>query len=353
MKPVGGYFELELNKGCYAYHQVPYTFKSGRAALHYILRLCQPTLVYVPFYTCNALLQSFEAAGIAYMQYAIDEKLDPVALPDLQPDEYFLYINYFGLKEATVQMLSARYGQQLIADCTQAFFTKGNGRSWFFNSCRKFFGVPDGAYLYPPDSIQVEPVESNNETYTLEHLIKRFNGHVQEGYAAFQEKKNHEFVMCFHETNTVDANNYVIRQVVVGRSNMVYEYDWRSVFHKQIATLSVVFSNCLSPGNKDFIHATYGDKFLFTVLSRYGKLAELSFNGGNYRKHIGGIYSGRTLADKYKGSIETRKFMKRSSLFNEEQKREIDKTMWREKKKFVKNLILHGEITNSLRILFA
>lgn len=189
MKPVGGYFELELNKGRYAYHQVPYTFKSGRAALHYILRLCQPTLVYVPFYTCNALLQSFEAAGIAYKQYAIDEKFDPVALPELQLDEYFLYINYFGLKEATVQMLSARYGQQLIADCTQAFFTKGNGRSWFFNSCRKFFGVPDGAYLYPPDSIQIEPVESNNETYTLEHLIKRFNGQVQEGYAAFLENE--------------------------------------------------------------------------------------------------------------------------------------------------------------------
>jgi len=189
MKPVGGYFELELNKGRYAYHQVPYTFKSGRAALHYILVLCRPTLVYLPFYTCNALLQSFQAAGVAYKQYAIDENFDPVALPELKPDEHFLYINYFGLKEATVQMLSARYGQQLIADCTQAFFTKGNGRSWFFNSCRKFFGVPDGAYLYPPDSIQIEPVESRNETYTTEHLIKRFNGHVQEGYAAFQENE--------------------------------------------------------------------------------------------------------------------------------------------------------------------
>jgi hypothetical protein len=44
--------------------------------------------------------------------------------------------------------------------------------------------------------------------------------------------------------------------------------------------------------------------------------------------------------------------MKKSPLFNEEQKREIEKTLWREKKKFVKNLIKHGEITNSIRILF-
>ncbi len=189
MKPVGGYFELELSKGRYAYHETPYTFKSGRSALHYILRVCKPALVYVPVYTCNALLQSFEAAGVTYKQYAIDEKLDPVTLPGLQQSEYFLYINYFGLKDATVEKLSARYGEQLIADCTQAFFAKGNGRSWLFNSCRKFFGVPDGAYLYPPGHVRPEPVDGRNEMYTIEHLMQRFNGHVQEGYKAFTENE--------------------------------------------------------------------------------------------------------------------------------------------------------------------
>ncbi|HEY8895656.1 MAG TPA: glycosyltransferase [Niastella sp.] len=166
-------------------------------------------------------------------------------------------------------------------------------------------------------------------------------------------EKNQEFVMCFHETNTVDENNSVIRKVEIGHSNMVYEYDWKSIFGKQIATLSVVFRNHILTSHEDFIHTTYGDLFLFTVLSRYGKLAELSFNGGNYRKHGGGTYGGRTLAEKYRGAIETRKFMKRSSLFSKEQKKEIDNALWREKKMFVKNLILHGEITNSIRILFA
>lgn len=189
MKPVGGYFELELSKGGYVYHEVPYTFKSGRSALHYILRMCKPSLVYVPFYTCNALLQSFEAAGVAYTLYAIDENMEPVTLPVLANDEYFLYINYFGLKDATVNRLSLSYNDRLIVDCTQAFFTKGNGRSWFFNSCRKFFGVPDGAYLYPPDHIQIEVIESRNEVYTVDHLIKRFNGRVKEGYDAFKENE--------------------------------------------------------------------------------------------------------------------------------------------------------------------
>jgi len=190
MKPVGGYFGLELSKGGYTYHKVPYTFKSGRSALHFILRACKPTLVYIPFYTCNVIKQSFEAAGVAYIQYAINENLEPVTLPDLADDEYFLYTNYFGLKGELVKRLSDRYGNRLIIDCTQAFFTKGNGQSWYFNSCRKFFGVPDGAYLYPPGNIPVEVIESSNKDYTIEHLIKRFNGHVEEGYAAFKENEN-------------------------------------------------------------------------------------------------------------------------------------------------------------------
>ena len=201
MEPVGGYFELELSKGRHSYHEVPYTFKSGRSALHYILRVCGPTFVYVPFYTCNALLQSFEAAGIAFRSYAIDEKLEPVNLPELASDEYFLYINYFGLKNATVNSLSAMYGDRLIVDCSQSFFTKGNDRSWFFNSCRKFFGVPDGAYLYPPDNIEIEVVEDRNEVYTVEHLIKRFNGHIQEGYSAFKENEK----LCGPEIKAMSA----------------------------------------------------------------------------------------------------------------------------------------------------
>jgi hypothetical protein len=201
MKPVGGYFELELSKGRYSYHEVPYTFKSGRSALHYILRVCKPSLVYVPFYTCNALLQSFEAAGIPFRLYAIDEILEPVTLPVLASHEYFLYINYFGLKDDTVNKLSVKYTDRLIVDCTQAFFTKGNGRSWYFNSCRKFFGVPDGAYLYPPDHIQVEVIEQRNEAFTVEHLVKRFNGQVQEGYSAFKENE----ILCGPEIKGMSA----------------------------------------------------------------------------------------------------------------------------------------------------
>lgn len=159
---------------------------------------------------------------------------------------------------------------------------------------------------------------------------------------------NEDFVLCFHEVRTVSEKEEVMREEV----GAFRVFDWKSILYQHIATMSVVFRNCISESHTDFIHVTYGDVFLFTVLSKYGKLAELDFIGGNYRKHPGGAYGGRTMVEKYRGSIETRKFMKRSALFSEAQKKEIVKTMWREKKKYAKNLIRQGKLTSSIKILF-
>lgn len=163
-------------------------------------------------------------------------------------------------------------------------------------------------------------------------------------------EQNNDFVLCFHPVATIGEHNEVIKQEEINAEMTVF--DWKSMFQKHITTLSVVFRNCITAAHEDFYHAEYGDIFLFTVLSRYGKLAELGFMGGCYRKHAAGLYGGRKMADKYKGTIETRRVMKNSPLFNEEQKREIEKTISREKKKYVKNLIKHGEVTDTLKILF-
>ena len=189
MIPIGGYYELELPKGSHSYHHTPYAFKSGRASLHYILQLVKPKLVYVPFYTCNGLLDSFEAAQTSYLFYEINHLLEPDELPELEMGEYFLYINYFDVKREFVQVLSDKYGDRLIVDCTQAFFMKGNGKSWYFNSCRKYFGVPDGSYLYTPRHIDDLPVVERNEQYIVSHLLNRFNDHVKEGYVSFLENE--------------------------------------------------------------------------------------------------------------------------------------------------------------------
>lgn len=238
MKPIGGYFELELNKGRHSYHTTPHVLKSGRSSLHYIFSITKPSLVYIPYYTCDGLLESFTASGTPYKFYEIDEQLDPVSLPKLKKDELFLYINYFDCKRQTCDRLSEKYGDQLIVDATQAFFQKGNGKSWFFNSCRKFFGVPDGSYLYVPKGKKVEVVEARNERYLTDHLVKRFNGHTEEGYRTFNENE----LMCGAEILAISKlGEYLLSNVKydkVARQRRA-NYDYLHNELKQLNQLSI------------------------------------------------------------------------------------------------------------------
>lgn len=245
MNPIGGYYELELTKGSFNYHTTPYTFKSGRSSLHYILSLVKPSLVYIPYYTCNGLLESFEAAQISYLFYEINHLLEPDELPELGENEYFLYINYFDVKRQFVNQLSAKYADKLIVDCTQAFFMKGNGRSWFFNSCRKYFGVPDGSFLYVPHHIQVLLQGEKNEQYTASHLIKRFNGHAEDGYLAFLENE----VLCGTEiTGMSKLSEYLLSNVnyneVIHKRHTNYEY-LDAIFTEQHLSPPEPFDSCV------------------------------------------------------------------------------------------------------------
>ena len=185
MKPIGGYFELELAKGEQNYHEDALALKSGRAAMLYIIQKLKPSKFYVPYYTCDGLIDPIVASGVKFEFYSIDDKLEAKSLPTLKVGEYFIYVNYFDLKRHYTRKLSEELGDKLIVDCTQAFFMKGNGRSWFFNSCRKYFGTPDGSHLYTPDGIDINESFEPNEEYTTDHLVSRFNGDARKGYKSF------------------------------------------------------------------------------------------------------------------------------------------------------------------------
>ena len=53
---IGGYFQLELNKDR-EYHDKAIALNTGRNALEYILRAKIFKKIYLPFYTCDVLLE--------------------------------------------------------------------------------------------------------------------------------------------------------------------------------------------------------------------------------------------------------------------------------------------------------
>lgn len=183
MRGIGGYFELELNKK-EEYHKDVIRLNTGRNAFEYLLIANSYSKVYLPFFTCDVLLQPLLKLQIKYKFYSIDERFEPLFdYGSIKPDEAFLYTNYFGLKDAFVIQI-ASFCKNLIIDSSQSFFSKPIKEIDTFYSPRKFFGVPDGAYLYSNKKLDIS-FEKDTSFDRCSHLLKRIDCSAESGYEDF------------------------------------------------------------------------------------------------------------------------------------------------------------------------
>lgn len=186
MQPIGGYFSLELLNG-EEYHKSAIRLNTGRNCLEYILKTRGYKKVYLPYYTCRVVLEPFEKLGIPYEFYHINEQLEIAEVVSLESEDALLYTNYFGLKQTYVERLARLYGKQLIVDNTQAFYAKPITDVDTFYTCRKFFGVSDGAYLYTDAKAGFE-IEQDVSYDRVSFLMKRLDLGAEAGYADFREQ---------------------------------------------------------------------------------------------------------------------------------------------------------------------
>lgn len=182
-KAIGGYFELELRKGEH-YHKNALRLNTARNCFEYVLLVRKYTKVYIPYFTCEVMLEPLQRHQIEYEFYHINEQLEPIENIVLQEGEALLYTNYFGLKQSCVERLAKVYGKQLIVDNAQAFFAPRLDGIDTFYSPRKFFGVADGGYLYIDKLLDVE-LQQDYSYDRMSHLLKRIDLSAEEGYADF------------------------------------------------------------------------------------------------------------------------------------------------------------------------
>ena len=194
MKEIGGFFEFEINKDT-EYYNDAVKINSGRNAINYILQAHNTKIVYVPYFTCETVIEPIETLGLKYIFYHIDEKLE---ILDIKPekmksDEKIIYINYFGIKNHYVDDLAMRFGDKLIVDNTQAFYKKPIDGINTCYSPRKFFGVADGGYVYTNASLE-QPLEREYTFDRCQFLLGRVEKSASEIYADYC---NHNENMCF------------------------------------------------------------------------------------------------------------------------------------------------------------
>lgn len=228
MKAIGGYFELELPYR-EPFHRKAIPLNTARNCLEYILRARKYKKVYIPYYTCDAILQPICKLGVECSFYHVDAQLNVIDIDDLKKDEGFLYTNYYGLKSDEVLRLSKMIGHQLIVDNSQAFYAMPIAGIDTFYSVRKFFGTSDGAYLYTECLLDIN-LERDYSYNRMVHLLKRIDQNAEAGYSDFQE-------------NERSLDNQPIRKMSAFTERLLSSIDYENV--KRIRRLNYQYLDSL------------------------------------------------------------------------------------------------------------
>ncbi len=178
MKEIGGYLELDQfihNE----YHPNAIALNTARNALVYLVKIKHISKIYIPYYLCDSVSNVCNREGIPYDFYHVGENFTPLFDKSLGTDEYLYVVNYFGqFDRETIYNLKTKY-KRIILDNVQDFFAYPIEGIDTIYSCRKFIGVPDGAYLYINwDSSNVETLDllSDVSMNRMRHILGRFEG---------------------------------------------------------------------------------------------------------------------------------------------------------------------------------
>ena len=188
MLPIGGYFEWEFpTKSATILHADAIRLNSARHALEYILQnFPYIRSLWVPFFTCEAILEPLKRLKVEYKFYHINDLLEIRDSLVLREGEFLLYTNYYGIKDAYISQLVGIYKEKLIVDNAQALYCNPIANHQFY-SPRKFIGMPDGGLAITTARHQPIDLPTSQSFERCSHLLKRVDLNPDEGYPDFQK----------------------------------------------------------------------------------------------------------------------------------------------------------------------
>ena len=188
-KEIGGYFEFEklINN---EYYPGLVKLSSANASLLYAIDVKKIRKIYLPYYLCDSVQKTCKQAKVEVEYYNIDKSFLPLFNKQLVDGEYLYIVNYYGfLSNGEIHEYKIKYKNQIIIDNVQAFFQKPVEGVITLYSCRKYFGVPDGAYLSIDKKLDKE-LEYESALNKTTHLIGRLEKNASDYYQAYLDNES-------------------------------------------------------------------------------------------------------------------------------------------------------------------
>lgn len=222
IKAIGGYFELadqDNENGHPPVNGIP--FNTCRNALEYILlQLPDIKRIFLPFYTCEAIVEPLKKLSVKYEFYHINGQLEIAEKLLLEKGDYLIINNYFGIKDAYIIEQSKKYYNRLIIDNAQALFAPTIQKVKAVYSTRKFVGVADGGFAIGVSAEQTLQFEVDDSSEHNSHLLIRKIQGAEAGFKEYQE-------------NESKLNNQPIRRMSYQTQNILNHIDYKAIINKR------------------------------------------------------------------------------------------------------------------------
>lgn len=188
-KEIGGYIELEHNR-MPMMHDKAIALNCGRSCLTYLIHAKNIKRIALPYFLCDSVENICKREKIEISYYHINQQFLPENI-QLKKDEWLYLVNYYGqLSNEDIKQYARRY-MKIIVDHAQAYFQEPLRGVDTLYTCRKFFGVPDGGFLYTTAEWDCEL--SQDESFRrMNYLLGRYERTASEFYSEYSDN-NHLF----------------------------------------------------------------------------------------------------------------------------------------------------------------
>ena len=226
IREIGGYIEFEHYHGG-LFHDNAIPLNCGRNALAYLLKTRKIKKIFLPRFICDSIIRVCEREGVKYYFYNIGIDFKPTIDFVLNEDEWLYFVNYYSqFNNDEILKYVSKY-PNIIVDQSHSYFQQPIPDVDTLYTCRKYFGVADGAFLYTNAFINNDlPIDESFDR--MRFLMGRFERTASDFY--------NEYIL----NNDFFAKEPV-KQMSLLTSNLLRGIDYKYI--KEIREKNYIFLN--------------------------------------------------------------------------------------------------------------
>lgn len=217
-REIGGYIELD-SYSLPMLHEPAIALNCGRNALAYLVKAHNIKSIYLPLFICDSVINVCKREQVNVSFYHIDLHFKPVIDFELHGNDWLYIVNYYGQLTNEAIQKYANQCKNIIVDNAHSYFQLPVHGVDTLYTCRKYFGVADGAFLYTNQKLNIElPLDESFER--MHFLLGRYERTASEFYSEYVQN-NHLFA------------NEPIKRMSKLTNNLLHAIDYKTVLEKR------------------------------------------------------------------------------------------------------------------------